>query len=394
MAQERNIVLAGASDEEEALLRLLLRRAATHLKEPWSLGEVEAEADVIITDPLTIAGNVAIGNAKRHGIPYLVLSDTPRKGEEPWTLRRPPTVVDLARLLNGLELKEVPNLPVVSSQGDDFYNIDLESSGSESDVEEVSAPRKEFRPDQTHAGDDPDALYRRDPLARAVAVLKTHHLTADTELERSHGTSKRGELRAVSYGNPFLKDFDHAPPGVIGGGTVKVEGQSSFGLDALLSKTVVFGPCQHQLPGLPPLVLDPKLDVFHSQSTLTGLKPYCTRSYSPADWKPVTTQALKSLRETLPARSFLELRFLCALARSKGSLDAKLDPGGTFWSQGVLKLDASMAQQQKILDAMAEARRLNEIVSESTAPMGDVMDVINALRAIGLLGSRLRERLR
>ncbi|HRQ65203.1 MAG TPA: hypothetical protein PKZ76_10135 [Xanthomonadaceae bacterium] len=394
MAQERNIVLAGTSDEEEALLRLLLRKAASHLKEPWTWGEVEAEADVILTDPLTIAGNVAIGNAKRHGIPYLVLSDTPRKGEEPWTLRRPPTVVDLARLLNGLELKEVPSLPVVSSQGDDFYNIDLESSGSASDVDESLATRNAFRPGHAHAGEDPDALFRRDPLARAVAVLKTHHLTADTALEPSHAPSTRGELRAVSYGNPFLKDFDRTPTGVIAGGSAKVEVQSSFVLDGLLSKAVVFGPCQHQLPGLPSLVLDPKLDVFHSQATLGELKPYCARNYSPADWKPVTTQALKALRETLPARSFLDLRFLCALLRSKGSLDARLDPGGTFWLQGVLKLDASLAQQRKILDAMDEARRLNEIVSASAASMGEVMDVINALNAIGLLGTRLRERLR
>lgn len=394
MAQDRNIVLAGTSEEEEALLRLLLRKAASNLKETWTWGEDEAAADVVLTDPLTIAGNVAIGNAKRRGIPYLVLSDAPRKGEEQWTLRRPPTVVDLARLLNDLELKDVPSLEVVSSQGDDFYNIDLESHSPDSVQDGPEAASVGSRPEPTPAADDADALFRRDPLARAVAVLKTHRLSPDTEIERTIGTSQRGEHRAVSSGNPFLKDFDAAVPGAIGDTRAHDYESTSFTLLALLSKGVVVGPCQHHLQGHAALVIDPKLDVFHSEAALADLRPYCARTYSRTEWRPITTQALKAIRASMPARSCAELRFLCALSRSKGQLDGKLDPGGAFWLQGVLKLDPSMPQQRRILDAMPEARKLNEIVADSGAAMAEVMDVINALAAIGLLGSRLRERFR
>ncbi len=394
MAQDRNIVLAGTSEEEEAFLRLLLRKAATHLKEPWVLGSDEESADVIITDPLTIAGNVAIGNAKRHGVPYLVLSDSPRKGEEQWTLRRPPTVLDLSRLLNALELKSVPNMSVLSSQGDDFYNIDLESAGEEQGSLGVAETRNEAPRLETNSSEDPEALFRRDPLARAVAVLKTHHLTADTELERTTGTTKRGDLRALSYGNPFTKNFDQAPSGMIDGARLHADNESGFSLLMLLSKVVVFGPCQHQLPGLPALIVDPKLDVFHSEATLAELRPYCVRSYTRAEWNPVTNQVLKSLRADVPARSCADLRFMCALDASKGQLDGKLDPGGTFWLQGVLKLDASLRRQQSILHAMQEASRLNDIVTASSTSMAEAMDVVNALSAIGMLGTRLRERLR
>jgi hypothetical protein len=395
MALERRIVLAGMSEEEEALLRLLLRKAAPHLKEHWSWGDDEEGADVILTDPLTIAGNVAIGNAKRRGIPYLVISDAPRRGEERWTLRRPPTVIDLARVLNELELREVPTLPVVSAQGHDFYNIDLESeeTGARSDGEGDTSPYLPA-PRPVEAAPDPEALFRRDPLARAVAVLKTHRLAPDAGLEPVASGSKRAETRALSHGNPFLKDLDKEPPGLVGGRRALEPEIQEFDLATLLKGGVVFGPCEHELPGVPPLVLDPKLDVFHSAATLAQLRLYCRQRFSRSAWKSVTTQRLREIREKLPARSFAQLRFLAALEASRGTLDPKLDPGGSFWLQGVLKLDDSLPQQQRILDAMPEARRLNEIASASGASMAEVMDTVNALLAVGMLGSRLRERLR
>jgi hypothetical protein len=394
MALERRIVLAGMSEAEEALLRLLLRKAAPHLREQWSWGDDEEAADVILTDPLTIAGNVAIGNAKRRGIPYLVLSDAPRRGEERWTLRRPPTVIDLARVLNELELREVPALPVVSAEGHDFYNIDLESTeATRTDGEGGVSPYLP-PPRPVEAASDPEALFRRDPLARAVAVLKTHRLAPDTSVEPVASGSKRAETRALSHGNPFLKDLDKDTPGLVGGRRALEPEIQDFDLATLLKGGVVFGPCEHELPGVPALVLDPKLDVFHSSAVLARLRPYCQRRFSRSAWKPVTTQRLREIREKLPARSLAQLRFLAALDASRGTLDPKLDPGGSFWLQGVLKLDDSLPKQQRILDAMPEARRLNEIASASGASMAEVMDTVNALFAVGMLGSRLRERLR
>jgi hypothetical protein len=398
MATDRIIVFAGVSEDEEARLRLLLRKAAGQLNDHWVCADDESEADVILTDPLTIAGNVAIANAKRLGVPYLVLSDTVRRGEERWTLQRSPTVLDLAGLLNGLELGEVPSLPVVSSQGDDFYNIDLEEPEEPTSEEQDSppAPAREslqLTPMGAEA-QDAEALFRRDPLARAVAVLKTHRLAPETTVESTVGHTGRSELRSVSYGNPFLKNFDDSGKGVIGGGRQNDGEVAEFTLAALLKGGVIYAPSQHHLPGHALLVIDPKLDVFHSEAKLDQLRPYCGPSYGRDDWKPVTTQALKEIRTRMPGRSCAELRFLCALMASVGRLDSRLDPGGSFWLQGVLKLDDSLPQEQRILAAMPEARRLNEIASESGASMEAVMDVINALSASGLLGSRLRDRLR
>ena len=98
-------------------------------------------------------------------------------------------------------------------------------------------------------------------------------------------------------------------------------------------------------------------------------------------------------RETQPARTYDELRWLIALLKSGGRLASRLDPGGTFHVSAQVRIDPLFHAHGVISAALAKPARLHELTATSGASMEQVFDVVNAYDAIGRLSWTPRQRL-
>lgn len=386
MREARTVVLCGLAEREEALLRLLLKRMHGALRESWEIGDDEESADALLVDPETIAGNVAIATAKRRGVPYLVLSSRPRPGEERWTILRPPSPEQVARVFNDIPSRELRVLPVVSATAEDFYNLDLDANDGAPPIAEPASrpPSGEMTPE------DAEALFKRDPLSTSVAVLKAVRLPKDLTVERAQSPSPRHELRALESGTQRSeRDPEGALP--ISGDALARE---SFSLARALEGGILFAPCECRRGDGPHFALVPKDREVLTPAPLSAFRMFRRTAFSRQDFLTLTRQRLAELRAAWTVFGFRELAFVCALDEEARPLDPSLDPGGRFWIEGELLLDASLPEANAILNAMRQPARLHEIAASSGRPLARVIDVVNALKRIGMLGSTLRDRLR
>ncbi len=387
MSGSRTVVFCGLDEREEALLRLLLKRIQGRLREAWVVGDDEEQADALLVDPETIAGNVAIATAKRRGVPYLVLSSRPRPGEELWTIHRPPLPEDVARVFNNIPLREVEALPVISATTENFYDLDLEAGDTA-----APPPLQPLAPRATGAiaPEDAEALFKRDPLSTSVAVLKTVRLPGDLAVEEVRSPSSRRALRAAESG---LKSGAEE-----GEGALPIGGASERGEDFLLVQAlqggILFAPCECRRSDGPRFALVPKTCEVLTPAPLSAFRAFRDLRFTRADFLTLTSQRLADLRRVWPAVGNREVALVCLLGDANQSLHPSLDPGGRFWLEGELSLDASLPDEGAIIAAMRSPARLHEIAQRSGQAMARVIAVVNALHGLGVLGSALRDRLR
>ena len=82
MTTDKYLVVIGLSDEEEAHLRLLMRRAAIdHLSHMWRWGS-EDKADLMIVDPTNFEGQMARNRAFNSGKRCAIFGDDPLREHE------------------------------------------------------------------------------------------------------------------------------------------------------------------------------------------------------------------------------------------------------------------------------------------------------------------------
>ena len=156
-------------------------------------------------------------------------------------------------------------------------------------------------------------------------------------------------------------------------------------LRVYLDGDLLGGPARITLPNVPPLVLDPKLKVFHSPARLAELEPYCRTALPPSDWQPLTTAELAELRVAEPPQPYMRLIWLYVLVHSEGKLARHLDPGGTYRLSRWIEIERDFSSYFRIASTMLQPGRLHEIAAASGASMADVFDVVNAYEAIGLI---------
>lgn len=386
MAITRIIDCIGASDEDMAHLRLLLRSSKVRLRDLWRWGR-EDRADLVVVDAGTLIGADALRRSQRRGIAWAQLVAAEAAAPEGAVLRKPLRRDDFVALLNSVgDSSEVLPLQLVT-QGEEFFNLDL----GEAEFDDIDLPALDFsltRNQREREQDAFDALFHRDPLAEKPQFLMPDKLEADADVEFILDPTRRSAERADAHGNPLARevhsdgfidpDFRHDL-------RVHAEDNDAFALAAYLEPGLLGGPATIQLPGAPALVLDPKENVFHAEGRLPALEPYFRQPLRYGGWKRLVNSELARWRDRVPARPYLRLTWMQHYLGSDGYLAKHLDPGGSYRLKRWLELAHDYPRAFRVGANMGVARRLGDIARTSDVPLAEVFDIVNAYDAIGYI---------
>jgi hypothetical protein len=378
--EDKTIAVVGVSDEETAHLRLLMRRAASELSHSWKWGS-ETNADLLVVDPSSFAGQMARTRAQSGGMRCAIFSDDPEVAGTELALHRPLKAANVIDVLNRAASMAGRSEGIVPDK-QDFWFRDV--------GEDEHADALDGTPESPSRANDAapglDELLRVDPVeVREAARIKTA-LDENTTVFGTTGPTARSEVRGRESPDILARGRSDMPPETVlarrTGGDPDMARNS---LRAYLDGDLLGGPARATLPDAPPLVLDPKLKVFHSPGRLAALEPYCRTALRRADWQPLTSAELGELRVAEPPQPYLKLVWLYVLLHSEGKLARHLDPGGTYKLARWIEIERDFSEYFRIASTMLQPGRLHEIAAASSASMSDVFDVVNAYDAIGLI---------
>jgi len=377
----KRIAVVGVSDEETAHLRLLMRRGESELSHTWKWDN-ESNADLLVVDPSTFAGQMARTRAQAGGLRSAIFSDVPVP-EADLVLQRPLKLANVIEVLNraaGLALRSEGIVP----HRDDFYFGDVMSAPDETPGIEGFGDSPER--DRRDAALGLEELLRIDPVDAKEAARVRTTLDDTTTVLGTSGPTARSEVRGRDAQDPLGRTRGDAPqtPTFARNASAAPEA-SRHNLRAYLEGDLLGGPARITLPGAPPLVLDPKLKVYHTAGRLAELEPYCRAALPPADFEPLKSSALAELRIAEPPQPYVRLIWLYVLMHSDGRLARHLDPGGTYKLTRWIEIERDFSAYFRIASTMLQPARLHEIAAASGASMADVFDVVNAFDAIGLI---------
>jgi hypothetical protein len=379
---EKRIAVIGVSDEEAAHLRLLMRRAESELSHQWRWGN-ESNADLLVVDPASFAGQMARTRAQAGGMRYVIFSDEASAGDV--VLRRPLKLANVIAVLNQTGDMSVQHEGIVPDRHEhDFYFRDVGEQAAEPDAIATSEDEMPANP-LGEAALGLEELLRIDPVDAKESARVKAALDENTTVFGTSGPTARSEVRGRDVSDVFTRlraQTSPEPAPVRRTGAVDL---SRHGLRAYLDGDLLGGPARITLPGAPTLVLDPKLKVFHSSVRLAALEPYCRTALRRSDWEPLTTAELAEIRNTEPPQPYLRLIWLYVLVHSEGQLARHLDPGGTYRLSRWIEIERDFSAYFRIASTMLQPVRLHEIAAASGASMADVFDVVNAYDAIGLI---------
>ena len=393
MTSDKYLVVNGLSDEDEAHLRLLMRRAALdHLAHRWHWGS-EDKADLVVVDPTTFAGQMARGRAHGSGRRCAVFSATEPLQEGELRLPRPMKLEIVAELFN--EVATATEIEASASfvpAREGFYEFNDLVPPSAEEIEEVelhleSGEQREARPAQGL-----DDLIQTDTDA-SKPVSAQLELKEDATIEAGSRLTARREKRVADSAAGLRKpdragEINLSTPAAL----EPAPAHSPNSLRDYLRGNLLGGPATITLVGSPPLTLDPKGRVYHSTAPgLNALMPYCKQSLPARDWHVLTTTELARVRDEQPAQAYSRLIWLATLVRSGGRLASHLDPGGRYKLKEGVQVEADQPSHARIGNVMRDMAKLNEIAAVSGAPMSEVFDVINAYEAIHALETEKRE---
>ena len=400
MARDRIIDCIGASDEDIAHLRLLIRTATSSLRDAWQWG-TEDKADLVIVNAHSLIGDSALRRSQQRGISYAQLIEAGDNAPTWQYLRKPLRREELVGLLNGIGVSTIAPLTILS-QGDDFFDMDL---GEHEDEHEVPPGNFEHRLHSAHARlrgsdaepeqDAADAIFRRDPLAAKPEFLMPEKLAPSVGVEYVHGATERSASRADATGNPFSRvglSAESIDPSFRHDVGARARDNQMHPLSAYLVERLLGGPARIELPISPALVLDPKEQVFHAEGSLLSLEAYCCQPLRLGDWVPIVSAELTALRARAPARPYSYLRWMDRYVNSNGYLASHLDPAGTYRLTRQLALAEDFPLASKVGSEMLSPLRLDEIARVSQVALADVFDVVNAYEAIGYVEWKHRVR--
>jgi hypothetical protein len=394
VTSDKYLVVNGLSDEDEAHLRLLIRRAAIdHLAHRWHWGS-EDNADLVVVDPTTFAGQMGRSRAHNSGRRCAVFSATEELREGELRLSRPMKLEPVAELFNEVATAtEIEASASIIPARENFYDLG-ELTPETEEIEEVelhleSGAQREAKPAQGL-----DDLIKTDTAATKPMFSVQLELKEDTTIEASRHVTARREKR-VADSAVGLRKPDRPPNEINLAEPVAPEPapvHSPNSLRDYLRGNLLGGPATITLIGSPSLTLDPKARVYHSPATALGaLMPYCKQALPARDWHVLTTTELGRVREEQPAQPYLRLIWLATLVRSGGRLASHLDPGGRYKLKDGVQIEADQPSHARIGKVMRDMAKLNEIAAVSGAPMSEVFDVINAYEAIHALETEKRE---
>jgi hypothetical protein len=383
VASEKYLAVIGLSEEDIAHLRLLLRMVGGQLKHRWRWGS-EENADLVIIDPADMPGQIARNRAYSGGRRCAVFSETETLREGELRLSRPPKAENVVAMLNG-DAATATNLGApVMQQKDDFYDLDTFTPEFELEDEETAEARSRQRDNTPALG--LDELLKPDEASAKPQFAVPMQLDDETSIARGGGPSVRSERRVADSVEGFRKPgkqegINMSPLGVRG--TTADSGKHD--LRDYLRGNLLGGPAAISLDGTPSLTLDPKEKVFHTSGSLSQLAPYCMQVLPHGAWRPVTSNELARLRTEQPAQPYARLIWLDVLSHSNGRLAKHLDPGGRYKLKGWPQAERDYPNHLRIVTAMAEPAKLNEIAAAAGVAMDEVFALVNAYDALGLI---------
>jgi hypothetical protein len=396
MARTRIIDCIGASDEDIAHIRLLLRSSRIHLQEVWRWG-TEDQADLVIVDTSSLIGESARRRTHQRGIVCARLIGVDDPSCDGRYLRKPLKREDFVALLDGIGSSTVAPLAILT-QGDDFFDLDL-GEPDFSDMEDLAvslsgedeARREAIRREHEAFHD----TLRRDPLAAAPQFLIPEGLSEGVGVEFVRDATVRSASRANASAHPFQsheRDDSFIDPRFRRDLEAVNDDDATWPLIDYLTRNLLGGPARIVLPGHTELVLDPKNVVFHAEGRMPALEGYCRQPLRVGDWRRLVNYELDALRLRVPARPYLRLIWTDRFIRSDGYLASHLDPGGTYRLTRWLELAQDYPRAFRVGANMMQPLKLHEIARASEVGLAEVFDVVNAYEAIGYVEWAHRER--
>jgi hypothetical protein len=391
MTRERIIECIGASDEDIAHLRLLLRTATASLRDSWQWGG-EDKADIVIVDAHSLIGDSALRRTQQRGIEFAQLIEAGDNAPDWHYLRKPLRREELVELLNGVGQNTIAPLAILS-QGDDFFDLDLEESNGTDELPELDTT---FRLNQAELENESfESLFKRDPLAETPQFLMPEKLKGNAGVEYISDTTALSSARADAI-NPFAREavadanIDPSFRRDLGDRSTSKE---MHPLSAYLSGRLLGGPARFALPGAPVLVLDPKEHVFHAEGGLAALEPYSREPLQLDAWERLVSTEFNAVRANVSARPYAQLMWMQRYVTSNGYLGSHLDPAGTYRLTDWLDIEQDYPRAFRIGANMLNPQRLDEIARISGVAIAEVFDVVNAYEAIGYVVWQRRERI-
>jgi hypothetical protein len=273
----------------------------------------------------------------------------------------------------------------IESHKRDFYFREI-GDDDLTDVDALEMPEPDSRaPAGADAAPGLEELLRIDPVEVKEAARVKGTLDDNTTVFGTGGPTARSEARGREARDVLTRSREDAARESVlvrGGGGGDMTRHS---LRVYLDSDVLGGPARITLPDAPPLVLDPKLKMFHSTGRLAALEPYCRTALRPSEWQRLTSAELADLRVSEPPQPYLRLIWLYVLLHSEGQLARHLDPGGTYRLTRWIEIERDFSAYFRIASTLLQPARLHEIAAASGASMADVFDVVNAFDAVGLI---------
>jgi hypothetical protein len=403
VSNDKHFVVIGLSEEDEAHLRLLLRRAAIdHLSHRWRAG-TEDQADLYVVDPTTFAGQMARGRAAGSGRRCAVFgNDELRDGE--LRLPRPMKLESVADLLNGVgAAAEFETVGAIIPSAQNFYDLEELSppadeatparpkSAQADEIEEIELNLESGEQREATPAEGLEELLRPDtPAAKGTTPFE---LRDAYMMESGHMLTARREKRVADAGGSVKRernagDLNLTTPSSLG----PAHAEAPATLRDYLRGNLLGGPATLTLKNVPALSLDPKTRAFHTPAaSLHDLAPYCQGTLPQRQWRALTTAELARLREEQPAQPYSRLIWLATLLQSGGRLASHLDPGGRYRLKDGVAIEADRPLHARIGDAMRALAKLNEIAAVSGASMAEVFNVVNAYEAIHAIETEKRQ---
>jgi hypothetical protein len=373
VSSDRYLTAVGLSDEAIAHLRLLLRRPRPSVRQRWHWG-TEDNADLIIVDAESYTGRMARDRAASGGRRCAVFNEKQDLRANELSVEVPLNAESLFELLNQAAKRTENSGELVAARSDEFDEIAAEFEHYADSVAEVlHAPSENVAPS----------------LEELLLRNKDTELFANRTLQVKAGVTTEGAERISP------RSMARAPFGPTGGDAGSDKSTSSkpdpapgdlHWLEFYLQSELLRAPVAMALSGAPQLVLDPKRRVFLSKAThLQELIEYCTHPLLASEWRTLTTPELQQLRSLHRERPYAHLTWLRTWLHSEGRLAAHLPPSASFRLLVWPDIDDAAESHRRIAEALMRPGKLHEIAARSGTEQSDVIDLINAYDAIGLI---------
>jgi len=387
MARTWILDFVGASDEEQARLRLLMRKGAPQLAEPWRLRvEPEERPDLVLVDASSIVGFNALTEARNAGLPCVLAGVGLTGAADERVLPQPFKLDTIVEMLNrhiapAPVASDVAKAPVIEHNiFDDFFSG---GGGSDPDqvVDEHALELKLAPYSLEFAIDEAEAKFKLDAKDDVHESLGRIKLGDDISVEASRETRRTAALRESGIRVSSAPPLD---PSIIHGAAID-DDVERYRLETFLTMPILAGPARLVIADAAPLTVDPRTRLFYAKGSLCVFEPHCVRKLAPADFQPLSLHEFEDVRHQFPAREYPELLWLCAYLNSGGVLAPHLDANAMYRLRRSFEIGRDYAAAARIVRELQRVGRAQDLAATARCSLGEVFNVLNAFDAIGFL---------